>query len=216
MPSVRTEMPHDAAAIRDVLERAFDPSPAEARLVDLLRAAGELEHELCLVAVDGEQVVGYVAFSRATVDSGDEVLALAPMAVVPERQSQRIGETLVREALHRAQATRFPLVVVLGTRVLPAVRLRAGGDLGIVAPFEVPPEAWMALRLQSYRRGPRRPDLRGRVRRGHRADEPAAAQVVERVLERGEVARQEQVERAAVRTAGAQPAPQHRAGRCPR
>jgi predicted N-acetyltransferase YhbS len=159
MPSVRPELPHDAEAIRALHEQAFAPSHAEARLVDLLRAAGELEYELCLVAVDGERVVGHIAFSRARVDSGHEVLALAPMAVLPERQSEGIGESLVREALHRARATRFPLVVVLGhAAYYPRFGFGPASDLGIVAPFEVPPEAWMALKLPAYR-----PEARGVV-----------------------------------------------------
>jgi putative acetyltransferase len=159
MSSVRPELPHDAEAIRALYVEAFAPSRAEAQLVDLLRAAGELEHELCLVAVDGEQVVGHIAFSRARLDSGDEVLALAPMAVVPERQGVGIGAALVREALHRARATRFPLMIVLGhAEYYPRFGFGPAADLGIVAPFEVPEEAWMAVKLPAYR-----PEARGVV-----------------------------------------------------
>ena len=160
MSSVRPELPHDADAIRAVHQQAFAPSEGEARLVDLLRAAGELEHELCLVAVDHDEIVGHIAFSRARLDSGDEVLALAPMAVLPERQSEGIGAALVSEALHRAQATRFPLVVVLGhAGYYPRFGFRPGADLGVVCPYDgVPPEAWMALPLPAYR-----PEARGIV-----------------------------------------------------
>jgi putative acetyltransferase len=159
MASVRPEFPHDAEAIRAVHEQAFAPSDAEARLVDLLRDGGELEHELCLVAVEDERVVGHIAFSRARLSSGDEVLALAPMAVLPERQSRGIGEALVREALHRARATRFPLVIVLGhAAYYPRFGFEPADALGLEAPFEVPPGAWMALKLPGYR-----PEARGRV-----------------------------------------------------
>ena len=51
-------------------ERAFAPSPAEADLVDALRAAGDLVAELCLVGLEGDAVVGHIAFSRARLDSG--------------------------------------------------------------------------------------------------------------------------------------------------
>ena len=157
MASVRPELPHDADAIRVVHEQAFAPSEAEARLVDLLRDAGELEHELCLVADEDGRIVGHIAYSRARLGSGDDVLALAPMAVLPERQSRGIGEALVRESLHRARATRFPLVVVLGhAAYYPRFGFEPGADYGVEAPFEVPPEAWMVLALPGYR-----PEARG-------------------------------------------------------
>ena len=57
---IRPEGPADAAAIRRVLEAAF-PTPAEARLVDLLRAGGHLS--ISLVAEEDEAVVGHIAFS---------------------------------------------------------------------------------------------------------------------------------------------------------
>ena len=156
MASVRPELPHDAEAIRDVHLQAFAPSEAEARLVDLLRDAGDLELELTLVAVEGEQVVGHIAYSRARLASGHEVLALAPMAVRPERQRRGIGDALVRESLHRAQATRFPLVVVLGhAAYYPRFGFGPAADLGIEAPFDVPPESWMALQLPAYEPGAR-------------------------------------------------------------
>jgi putative acetyltransferase len=153
MASVRPELPHDADAIRALLEQAFAPSAAEARLVDLLRAAGELEHELCLVAVEDEAVVGYIAYSRARLGSGHEVLALAPMAVLPERQNRGNGEALVRESQHPAGLTRFrfPAVVVLGhATYYPRFGFGSAEELGILAPFEVPSEAWMALKLPGY------------------------------------------------------------------
>ena len=159
MASVRPELPHDAEQIRVVHLEAFAPSTVEAELVDRLRDAGELEHELCLVAEEGGRVVGHIAFSRARLASGHEVLALAPMGVVPGRQQQGIGEALVRESLHRARATRFPLIVVLGhAAYYPRFGFEPAGELGLEAPFEVPPEAWMALKLPEYS-----PEARGLV-----------------------------------------------------
>ena len=145
--------------MRDVHERAFAPSGAEADLVDALRAAGDLAPELCLVALDGRLVVGHVAFSRATLDSGHALLALAPMAVVPERQGRGAGSALVREGLRRAALTSFPLVVVVGhPAYYPRFGFEPGDALGVHAPFPVPPEAWMVHRLPADR-----PDARGTV-----------------------------------------------------
>ena len=77
---IRTETPADFDAIRAVHTEAFAPSPVEAKLVDDLRADGALVTDLCLVATEAEAVIGHIAYSRATLDSGHEILVLAPMA----------------------------------------------------------------------------------------------------------------------------------------
>ena len=159
MPDVRPETGADHEAIWHVHERAFAPSIAEAKLVDELRAAGDLVPELCLVAEEGGEVVGHIAYSRARLDSGHEALALAPMAVLPERQRDGIGSALVRESLDRAADTEFPLVVVLGhPEYYPRFGFEPGAAHGVLDPYGVPPEAWMVRPLPAYT-----PDARGLV-----------------------------------------------------
>jgi putative acetyltransferase len=159
MWDVRVETSDDYPAIRDVHERAFVPSPVEADLADALRASGDHVPELCLVATYRGSVVGHIAFSRARLDSGHDVLALAPMGVVPERQKRGAGSALVSEGLRRAAETDFPLVVVVGhADYYPRFGFEPAGALGVHAPFELPAEAWMAYRLATYS-----PDLRGTV-----------------------------------------------------
>ena len=107
---------------------------------------------------DGE-IAGHVFYSRARLDSGPDVLALAPMAVLPERQRSGAGSALVTESLQRAAATSFPLVIVLGhADYYPRFGFEPAAALGIEAPFDVPPEAWMAYRLPAYS-----PEARGTV-----------------------------------------------------
>jgi putative acetyltransferase len=148
---VRPETARDHDAIRQVHERAFAPSIVEARLVDALRAARDLVPDLSLVAEEGGEVVGHIAFSRARLESGHEVLALAPMAVLPERQRKGVGSALVRESLRRAGDTSFPLVVVVGhSEYYPRFGFEPAAALGVEDPFGVPPEAWMVRRLPAY------------------------------------------------------------------
>jgi putative acetyltransferase len=159
VPDVRPEEGADHDGIRHVHERAFAPSLGEAKLVEELRAAGDLVASLCLVAEEDGDVVGHIAYSRARLDSGHEALALAPMAVLPERQRHGIGSALVRESLDRAAGTGFPLVVVLGhPEYYPRFGFEHGAPHGVLDPYGVPPEAWMVRLLPAYT-----PDARGLV-----------------------------------------------------
>jgi putative acetyltransferase len=159
MLEVRPEAEPDYDAIRRVHEQAFAPSAVEARLVDALRVGGELVPELCLVAEETREVVGHIAYSRARLDSGHDVLALAPMAVVPERQRRGVGSALLRESVARASETAFPLVVVVGhPGYYPRFGFEPGAAFGVLDPFGVPPEAWMVRPLPAYTS-----EARGRV-----------------------------------------------------
>ncbi|HEX2103136.1 MAG TPA: N-acetyltransferase [Solirubrobacteraceae bacterium] len=152
MVAIRPEAPADHDAIREVHRRAFGPASGEAELVDALRAAGAHEPGLCLVAVDGDAIVGHVFLSRARLDSGDAVLALAPMAVRPDRQRRGVGTRLVAEALERAATTDYPLVVVVGhPEYYPRLGFERADRFGVRAPWEIPPQAWMLHRLPAYR-----------------------------------------------------------------
>jgi putative acetyltransferase len=151
MDAIRPERPEDLAAARRVHELAFGAGSGEADLVDALRAEGSHVPELCLVAVEGGDVVGHVFFSRARLASGAEVLALAPMAVVPERQRTGVGSRLIVAALRHAADTAFPLVVVLGHPAFyPRFGFEPAAGYGVRAPWEVPPEAWMVHPLPAY------------------------------------------------------------------
>lgn len=107
---IREERPEDAPLIRQLNGSAF-PTPAEARLVDALRAHGALT--LSLVAEEDGAIVGHVAFSPVTIGSDIEAVGLAPMAVTPARQRRGIGGQLIRAGLSRLEG-RFPCCVVLG------------------------------------------------------------------------------------------------------
>jgi putative acetyltransferase len=140
-------------------ERAFAPSKAEARLVEALRESDVHLPELCLVAIRDQSIAGHIFFSRARLAGGPQVLALAPMAVLPEHQRKGAGGALLAEALTRAEETEFPLVVVVGhADYYPGFGFEPADPIGIKAPFDVPPEAWMAYRLPTYT-----PETRGTV-----------------------------------------------------
>ena len=108
---VRKEYPADIDVIRALVSAAF-PSPAEAELVDAVRAAGRLS--ISLVAVEGGDVMGHVAFSPVTVEGVTLGLGLAPVAVRADRRGRGVAERLVREGLGLCRNAAVGLVVVLG------------------------------------------------------------------------------------------------------
>jgi putative acetyltransferase len=110
--AIRPEQSGDQPAVRRVHESAF-PTPVEADLVDALRSSGDLW--LSLVAMDGWEVVGHVAFSPVMVD-GEEAsgMGLAPVAVHPDRQKQGFGTRLTTEGLAECRSAGLGFVVVLG------------------------------------------------------------------------------------------------------
>ena len=114
MLTIREENENDCAAIRRLLESAFD-GPDEARLVERLREAGQAV--ISLVAVEGQQVVGHVLFSPMTLEPEQpalHILGLAPLAVLPADQERGIGSRLVNEGLVRCRMAGCDAVFVLG------------------------------------------------------------------------------------------------------
>lgn len=101
----------DHAAIAAAVEAAFG-QPDEARLVERLRAAGDVMFEL--VAVEDGDVAGHILFSRLWVDSQNLYAALAPLAVRPGLQGAGVGSALVRASLDSAREFGAHGVIVLG------------------------------------------------------------------------------------------------------
>lgn len=148
---IRPEQPGDAEAIRRVHELAFG-FPSEGQLVDRLRRSNGFVPTLSLVAATGGQVAGHILFTKVYIigagGTRHETLALAPVAVLPARQRQGIGERLVRRGLADAGQLGYRSVVVLGhPAYYPRFGFRPAGQWGIKAPFPVSPGAFMALEL---------------------------------------------------------------------
>ena len=137
---IRRETAADAAAIRAVTAAAFgEPGaagvPAEATLVDELRAGEAWLPQLSLVATDGAgEVMGHVLCTRGRVGQAP-VLALGPLSVRPDCQRRGAGSALMHAVLGAADALGEPLVALLGS---PAFYRRFGfrlsGEYKIVPP----------------------------------------------------------------------------------
>lgn len=114
---IRAERPEDVCAIRDLTTAAFSGaehrSGTEAAIVDALRAAGALT--ISLVALERGRIVGHVAFSPVTAESG--LLGwygLGPVSVRPGRQGSGIGKRLIETGLTQLRDRGACGCVVLG------------------------------------------------------------------------------------------------------
>jgi putative acetyltransferase len=133
--SIRAAAPGDRDAILRVVRDAFFRERRNGQEeVDIVVSTWRLQAALDgleLVAVDGNSVVGYVVGARGDLD-GRQVVAVAPLAVSTSHQKRGTGTALMKELLDRAEASEYPLVVLLGD---PAYYGRFGfepsGPLGI-------------------------------------------------------------------------------------
>lgn len=166
--SIRPCGPDDHDGVRRVVSAAFHPGN-EATLVELIRASDRYVAEMELVAVIGDDVVGHVMVSGATIvdDVGTMVpiAMLSPLAVEPSHQRQGIGGALVRAVSAIADRRREPLIVLEGD---PGYYSQFGFEpaarYGITLPLPdwAPPEAAQVLRLSAH--DPDHARLRGTVR----------------------------------------------------
>ena len=162
-PAIRAEAAGDFDAIDEVVTQAFG-GPLEAQLVRNIRASQEHVAELALVAVVDNAIVGHVMVSHCTLQQEAEkyeIATLSPVSVSPEHQGNGIGSAIIRDVIARANVRREPLLVVEGSPLYyPRFGFRPAAELGIAIhlPDWAPPEAAMAMALDSYRA-----ELRGNV-----------------------------------------------------
>jgi len=143
---IRDVAGRDQDAIRAIVTHAFGRDD-EADLVERLRSDGDVLFEF--VAGPDDAPEGHILFSRLAIVRGAETLhaaALAPVSVLPARQSSGIGASLIRAGLTRCRALDLAAVAVLGH---PAYYPRFGFDAAVAArlaaPFSGP--AFMAIEL---------------------------------------------------------------------
>ena len=99
---IRPERPEDRETIRRLTKAAFAPMPFsegdEAECLDALREDGDLT--LSLVAVEGGEIVGHVAFSPVSFDGVfSRWRGLGPISVRPDLQRRGVGGALIKQGL---------------------------------------------------------------------------------------------------------------------
>jgi putative acetyltransferase len=140
---IREANVNDSEAIKNLHLQAFDSSEAE-QVSDL---AVKLLHEkstvniISLVAIDNDAIIGHIAFSPV----------LAPLAVSPPHQNNRVGSTIVKHGLDTISSLGAFIVFVYGD---PQYYSRFGFKTDLAQNFIPPyalqyPEGWQAMKLSS-------------------------------------------------------------------
>ena len=124
---IRDEKQTDSEAIHELVAAAFR-RPDEAVLIDHLCADGACV--ISLLAVEGDEIVGHVLFSRMTAPF--RALGVGPVSVKPSRQHCGIGSLLIRTGLGRASEAGWQAVFVVGD---PKFYSRFGFDPDLAGGF---------------------------------------------------------------------------------
>ena len=151
MFKIRKENKNDYNEVYNVIKKAFETAEHsdgnEQDLVVRLRKSEAFIPELSLVAVEENKIVGYILFTKIKIKDNIE-LALAPLAVLPEYQRKGIGKKLIETGHNIAKNLGYQYSIVLGSEnyyskmgYIPAIQY------GIKAPFQVPDENFMAIKL---------------------------------------------------------------------
>lgn len=145
---IRPEENEDQSAVRQVNEAAFGAA-AESAIVDALRES--VTTVISLVAQLDDRVVGHIIFSPVTIEGLPDarIMALGPMAVLPEFQRRGIGSRLVRAGLDTCRDLEVGAAVVLGhPGFYPRFGFLPASRFGLSCEYDVPDDVFMAMELE--------------------------------------------------------------------
>lgn len=148
---IRQEKTEDYEKVYNIIKEAFalaeHSDGSEQDLVNKLRKSKNFIPELSLVAIENDTIVGHIMFTKAYLGE-TEVLALAPLAVLPEYQKTGIGKALIAEGHKIAKNMGYICSVVLGSeKYYPKMGYVPACEYGIISPFDVAKENFMAINL---------------------------------------------------------------------
>ncbi len=159
---VRVMRPDEYVTVRTLSVSAFDDDTI-GDLLDDLRDSWAWEDSLSFVALDGNELIGHVLYTRGFVDAPTrmlDVLILSPLAVAPPQQNRGVGGAMITRTLEQLQSRDEPLVFLEGSpRYYPRFGFESASGLGFGSPSErIPDAAFMVHLLPKYE-----PWMRGRL-----------------------------------------------------
>ncbi len=145
---IRKAVDTDLDDIIEIHQQAFG-NKKEAILTSDLIKDPSAQPVVSLLALDGDKAIGHILFTRAQVEDSDELVhILAPLAVIPQSQSQGIGGSLILEGIKKLKEIGSQVVFVLGHKsYYPKYGfIPDAGSFGFPAPYPIPAkdaDAWM-------------------------------------------------------------------------
>jgi predicted N-acetyltransferase YhbS len=113
---IEPEQPQDADAIEALLDQAFGPDRGKKQSYRYRQRVGPVA-PLCLVAREGDQLLGTVRYWPVTIVGerrATPALLLGPIGVAADRRRERIGDRLMRQTLLQACELGHRLVLLVG------------------------------------------------------------------------------------------------------
>ena len=154
---IRKSTETDRIEIGKIHIKAFgeDKGPEIADLVNGLLDDKTALPLLSLVAVENGQLIGHILYTKAELTRTDKPVSiqiLAPLAVLPDAQTEGVGSKLIKEGLSKLKESGVALVFVLGhPEYYPRCGFITAGALGFEAPYPIPDKhagAWMVQELK--------------------------------------------------------------------
>ena len=156
---LRAETPEDHQAVEHLTREAFwnvyRPGCVEHYLLHHMRLSPAYMQDMHTLALEGNQPVGSIVYSRAWVKHQDgaaaEVLTLGPLSVLPAWQRKGVGSLLMGYTLALARHRGERGVLLMGD---PAYYSRFGfrpaADFGLTLPDGTAPGVFQALELYPH------------------------------------------------------------------
>ncbi len=145
---IRKEQPEDYDLTDSVVKKAFMQAEysdkTEQALVKALGKSSACIPELSLAAETDGKIAGFIMFTRAWIGDS-EILALAPLAVLPEYQRRGIRTALIKERHKIGKCSIMNIRLYWEVRV-SIQRYLPADTFGITAPFDVPRKNYMVCK----------------------------------------------------------------------
>ncbi|NRP51847.1 MULTISPECIES: GNAT family N-acetyltransferase [unclassified Marinobacterium] len=146
----------DAADIPGLFLTTFSASEGEgegegALIRELVTDLFTLPEEdvLCFMALEDDQLLGAVLFSKFIYTDQIHGLLLSPMAVIPEAQGKGVGQNLIRFAIEQLKEASYPFLVTYGDpNFYSKLGFQSISEKQLPAPYMLSmPQGWLALSL---------------------------------------------------------------------
>lgn len=155
MMEFRAYNSEDTTAIEQLFRSVFTASEGEregimlGNLVKELMATTENQDLFGFVAVDDEQLVGVIFFSRLTFEVDVNVFILSPVAVQTAHQGKGIGRGLILHGLQEIHQQGVEFVITYGAPdFYSQVGFHSISQDSIQPPFQLSqPQGWLGLSL---------------------------------------------------------------------